>query len=297
MDSATRLYFIIARQARKAVVFRRGPSKSVRLLSWDLATDTLTGGQWFKGRLYERRCDLSPDGELLVYFAAKHHGPLGSWTAISRPPYLKALALWPKGDGWGGGGLFDDTRTLRLNHRPGAESHLYDGFSVPKGFRVSPLGERPGWGEDDPIHSLRLMRDGWRIVSDGETSGYRRKGPFLWTYETPAVMDKALGAAKARLRVSLHGIGARRGAWYNQTAQVVGVADEVLADLGPIDWADIDPNGDILLARDGCLYRLPWPRATEPVLVADLGGMTFEPCAAPGFAAGWPKAARVPGGR
>ncbi len=293
-DNATRLYFMIARKARQAVVFRRGPSKSVLLLSWDLKTDTLTPGQWFKGRIYERRCDLSPDGELLVYFAAKYQGALRSWTAISRPPYLKALALWPKGDGWGGGGLFDDARTLRLNHRPGPESQLHDGFSLPKGFRVKPLGERPGWGEDDPIDTLRLIRDGWTITSQGEVSRYQHTGPFSWTFDTPATIEKPVDG-KGYLRLSLHGIGARNGAWYNQTAQVLG--DEALVDLGRVDWADVEHNGDILFARDGCLYRWPWPRASAPVLVADLGGMIFEPCVAPGFASGWPKAARVPGGR
>ena len=110
-----RLYALIAREARKAVVFRRGPSKSVLLLAWDLENDTLTPGQWLRGRIYERRCDLSPDGELLAYFAANQREPLYSWTAVSRPPYLTALALWPKGDCWGGGGLFRHERTLALN--------------------------------------------------------------------------------------------------------------------------------------------------------------------------------------
>src|SRR5262249_25498999 len=51
-----------------------------------------------QGRIYERRCDLTPAGDRLVYFAASFRQPLHSWTAISRPPYLTALALWPKGD-------------------------------------------------------------------------------------------------------------------------------------------------------------------------------------------------------
>ena len=107
---SARLYALIARDARRAVVFRRGPSKQVLVLLWNLKDDVLVPGQWFKGRIYERRCDLSPDGEMLAYFAAKHRGPFGTWTAVSRPPYLTALALWPKGDAWGGGALFEDER-------------------------------------------------------------------------------------------------------------------------------------------------------------------------------------------
>ena len=111
-----RLYALLARDAHRAVVFRRGPSKQVLLLSWDTAKDLIEDGQWLKGRIYERRCDLSPDGRLLLYFAATYRKPLFSWSAISRPPFLSALALWPKGDGWGGGGEFKTNDTVLLNH-------------------------------------------------------------------------------------------------------------------------------------------------------------------------------------
>ncbi|TGU14674.1 hypothetical protein EN799_66055, partial [bacterium M00.F.Ca.ET.156.01.1.1] len=82
---APRLYAILARSARTGVIFRRGPSRLVQLIRWDLRTDTFEHGQWLKGRVYERRCDLSPSGELLVYFAATNRLPYGSWTAISKP--------------------------------------------------------------------------------------------------------------------------------------------------------------------------------------------------------------------
>lgn len=48
-----RLAILFAARAPVAVIFRRGR------------------GHWFHGRIYTRRCDLSPDGELLVYFASK----------------------------------------------------------------------------------------------------------------------------------------------------------------------------------------------------------------------------------
>ena len=40
------------------VVIRRGPSKSVATLLWKSKTDQFQLGQWFKGRIYERRSDL-----------------------------------------------------------------------------------------------------------------------------------------------------------------------------------------------------------------------------------------------
>ena len=70
-----RLHVILAREAPKAVVFRRGPSGSVCTLGWDLETDTFTMGQWLKGRIYEYRSDLSPNGELMIYFATDYRHP------------------------------------------------------------------------------------------------------------------------------------------------------------------------------------------------------------------------------
>jgi hypothetical protein len=137
--SSVRLYAILARKAPLAVVFRRGPSKQVLLVLWHTDTDDFHEGQWLKGRIYERRCDLSPSGKKLIYFAASHKRPFYSWTAISKPPFLTAIALWPKGDGWGGGGLFDSEREILLNHRSN-EMSLADGFKLPKGVKVKPLG-------------------------------------------------------------------------------------------------------------------------------------------------------------
>ena len=70
--SPARLHAILAREANKAVVFRRGPSNKTAILEWDLQTDRFKLGQWFYGSLYPYRCDISPDGRHLVYFAAKY---------------------------------------------------------------------------------------------------------------------------------------------------------------------------------------------------------------------------------
>ncbi len=140
------MYAILPRKAPFGVVFRRGPSKSVLLIGWNTSNDTFQQGQWLRGRIYERRCDLSPDGNLLLYFAASYRKPYYSWPAISRPPYLTALALWPKGDGWGGGGHFLSQHRIALNHR-GGEMTIAEGFSIPKWLRAEQFGKRPGWEE------------------------------------------------------------------------------------------------------------------------------------------------------
>jgi hypothetical protein len=161
-----RLFVILARNNRDAVIFRRGPTKQVLLIKWDRKNDSFEIGQWLKGRVYERRCDLSPSGKLLVYLAASWKGPIQSWTAISKPPYLTALALWPNLGSWGGGGLFEGELTLSLNHDV-LHRKLANGI-LPKDMKVRPLGEDPGRGEDNSIYHMRLVRDGWNFVQAGK---------------------------------------------------------------------------------------------------------------------------------
>ena len=68
--------------------------------------------------------------------------------------------------------------------------------------------------------------------------------------------------------------------------------ETVLRDLGRADWADAGPHGDLLLARDGRLWRLAPRRGrgwTDGDLreVADLTADAFEPRVAPDPATRW----------
>jgi hypothetical protein len=113
-----RIHIPIARDESVGVVIRRSPSKQVCTFLWDRTQDRFTLAQWLKGRIYERRSDLSPNGKYMIYFAMNGKSNLetgGSWTAISRAPWLKALVLYGKGDCWHGGGLFTGDRTYWLN--------------------------------------------------------------------------------------------------------------------------------------------------------------------------------------
>lgn len=122
---APRLFVIMAARAPLAVIIRRGPASWVQLVLWDTKRDRFTPGSWFRGRIYEEKCDLSPDGELFVYAALQgrkfNTGYGHAWTALSRPPWLHALVLWPMHTTYGGGGRFVGNRQLIL--RGGGKTH------------------------------------------------------------------------------------------------------------------------------------------------------------------------------
>ena len=98
--NTARVYFIVAKNSNIAVIFRRGPSKLVQISKWNLDTDQIEFGQWFKGMIYESHSDISPDGDKLIYFCSKfnyrtlnYDETTWAWTALSKLPYLHALCL------------------------------------------------------------------------------------------------------------------------------------------------------------------------------------------------------------
>ncbi len=112
------LFVIQATDVPTAVILRRGPSRWYQVIQWNTRTDEFTHGSWIKGRIYEDKCDVSPDGQLLLYFVHKgsqfNTSFTHAWTAVSRVPYLQALTLWPQGTTYGGGGRFVTNRKLAL---------------------------------------------------------------------------------------------------------------------------------------------------------------------------------------
>jgi len=275
----TRLFALIARDAPVAVVFRRGPTRHVLLVRWDLATDSFEAGQWLKARVYERRCDLSPSGDRLVYFAASYRAPLRSWTAVSRPPYFTAIALWPKGNAWGGGGLFETENRLFLNH-PADAMNLHDGMRLPRGVKVAALANA-GRGEDGPIFDERMMRDGWTLDQEAQWTDHSSTDRIAWRAEIPETWSRRQPRQKCRfrLRASTLGVHERQGPWYVQHYDVIDASGRVHVDLGRIDWADWDHNGDLVFAREGSLYRHVCRRgvfpAGKPRKLIDLSGLTL----------------------
>lgn len=245
-----RLFIIFARQAKRAVIFRRGPSDWTELILWHTDTDEFVAGQWFKGRIYERRCDLSPDGTKLIYFAQKINKRTlqdreytYAWTAVSKPPYLTALALWPKGDCWHGGGLFEDDRTVFLNHRP--ESAQPHPKHRPQGLTVRPNPEARG--ENDPLYSSRLDRDGWQVEQKWRI---QYKGPpRFYVTEQAEIRARKHPHEKYWVRMSRQLDGLK----YREVLSVRNQEGNELLETMGVSWADWDQNGRLVLLKDGKL--------------------------------------------
>ena len=245
----------MARAAPIAAVFRKGPTRWVQVLLWHTDRDEFQEGQWFHGRIYERRCDLSPSGRFLVYFANKITGRTISdreytyaWTAVSKPPYLTALALWPKGDTWHGGGLFESNTHLWLNHGPNAATP-HPAHRPPRWLRVTP-NPMPR-GEDRPVWSRRMKRDGWTMVQEGSfphtISGWRTEQTEIWERPAPD--------GHARLRVTTVGIDFRvPGGPYVETFALY-LSSGAVVPIEGAKWADWDQAGRLAFARDGRLFR------------------------------------------
>ena len=240
-----RLTVFLARKASVAVILRRGPKRWTQLVLWDRASDKFTPGQWFRGRVYERRCDLSPDGRLFVYFAAKH-GPrrdpdgIGeAWTAISRPPYFTALALWTNLGSWYGGGVFPSDRKVLLDVACSLEPHPK--FKV-RGLKIGPCPPKSAPCEQ------RLLNAGWRLVERGfDPRTERRIGAReVWCKPHPTA---PLTLYRQMEEVDFHSPDGP----YHETIWLETIDD--LRPLAGARWADWD--GDrLVFTRNGALWQV-----------------------------------------
>ena len=208
-----RLFVILAREASTGVIFRRGPSKWVQVIKWDTATDAFEPGQWFHGRIYEDRSDLSPDGTRLLYMATKYthrDESIGSaWTAISKLPYLTALALFAHHSvTWGGGGLFISNDEVWINAEPAPgtntffthKEHSVAGLKVTAypSDRSALQRRRAGWRNHEKSHpgkrfKLRMQPGGFVIddkrrgtqvpLDDAGWADWDQQGRLVFTRE------------------------------------------------------------------------------------------------------------------
>ncbi len=268
-----RVHVLLARDTATAVVIRRGPTRHTAVIGWNRITDEFTVGQWLYGRIYERRCDLSPDGRHLIYFAMNGRWQSavgGSWTAISRAPYLRALTLYAKGDCWQGGGLFQTNRDYWLN---GSEHHrLHTDQTQLVMHAQSPSPETYG-GECLGVYYLRLQRDGWVLKhlepdnEKGRTTVFEKRVNNHWTLRK---------FAHATVN---HPVG--RGCYFDTHALHHPQSGELLI-FNAWEWADVD-RGRLVWAADGMLHaaRLGAKGLSDSRVLCDFNPMRLQRLEAP----------------
>jgi hypothetical protein len=238
--------------AAVAVVIRRGPSKWWHVLRWQLDPPRIEPGAWFRGQLYPRRCDVSADGALLGYYALTGKPPpWDSYLAVSKAPWLHALAMWHQGSTWHWGCEFlADGRFCTGAARPDPPtSGTYPAGLAPR----SPLPalEHPDrWRLRDV---QREARRGWvqhKLADDDALFRIVQlpdRLPLVLRRPRPGDDRTALVLAHAGHDYARHGI---------EGAEIHYVLDREceLAALPDVAWADWTADGRLLVAAtDGAL--------------------------------------------
>ena len=270
---SARLHVVLASDAPVGVVFRRGPSKQVCSILWNRKTDKFSVGQWLKGRIYERRSDISPDGRYLIYFAqnGKWGSEVkGSWTAISKAPYLKALAIFPKGDCWNGGGLFTSAIRYWLNDGCG-HTVLRNTTLVHRDLKFKPATNYGG--ECLGVYYPRLIRAGWQHVERVRFGQWNAVDYFEKTLPHGWVMKKIAHAE----------IGAPPGkGCYWDEHELIHATSSQSVSYADWEWAEVDGNR-LVWAKQGKLFagKMAKRGLVNEVQLFDFNDMQFEPLEAP----------------
>jgi hypothetical protein len=236
---------------------------------WNRERNTFKLGQWMRGRIYERRSDLSPDGKHFIYFAMNGRWKSeakGAWTAISRVPYLKATELYAQGDCWHGGGLFLSDREFWLN-----DGHGHTELKKSGELRQDSKGRPKDYfgGECLTIYYNRLQRDGW-VMREKEYQGatlFEKKLPKSW-------LLRKLAFAEIE-----HPPG--RGCYWDAHELRQESTKTVMA-YPEWEWADY-VDGRLVFAVEGQLRsaQLGRGKLSGEKLLHDFNEMKFEALAAP----------------
>jgi hypothetical protein len=266
-----RIHVLPAADAPEAVVLRRGPSDWWHVLRWRLDTLAVEPGAWFSGRMYPRRCDVSPDGLLLGYFAwTPGEPPWDGYYAVSRVPWLRALAAWRVGSTWASGCEF---------HRDGAFAMDIDPTTPPD------HGTFPGRRE----RRTSFQTAGRTAYVERDVSRELRNG---WSLRPPAEPGPAL--AIERGQPSARGATLRaihEGHDFDEHA-IEGALLRYELDGAAIDgvvWADWDATGRLLVATDSGRIEVRERRdgGTAITWSHDLDGLDPAPGPAPAWAERW----------
>ncbi len=229
-----RVFGFVATEADVCVLLRRGPSRRVLMVRWDLATDEFEIGQWLKLAVFPERCDLSPDGLLFATNALDYrpNDPVGPYVAVSRPPFFTALALWRVFGAHTAGARWEGPRELWIDV-PHEERPTIG--QVPQGFAIRSFtfaeydeGERERW----KARAAQAGRSGLTFKGSGYRP-YRLNGaPLRATWADVDRRGRLLFAREGRVFV--------RGA--DGERELIDLNPFEFRSLAPPDWATEWPS-------------------------------------------------------
>ncbi len=256
-----RIFFLIARTANKAIVFRRGPTKWTQMIVWDLDTDVLEYGQWSKVKFQKFRCDLSPSGKYLIYLDDQFENGDSS-TVISKPPFWTAITKWkhcyPR---FGtGGGVFQSENEVVLNWHYILEADSL--FPIPPQLKVS-FNKKTF-----DVEITRYERDGWSLSNKvkefiDNRKDHVTKPSIFWDdiykfwydiirekqfQSTPELWSKPITKNSFLYRLSYHHYEKHK-----QLNKFFIKRRQEIHELEQIEWAEVDHKGRIIASKDGTL--------------------------------------------
>jgi hypothetical protein len=299
-----RLFVLLARDAPLGVIFRRSPARLTQLILWHTDTDTFEPGDRHIGTLYTERSDLSPDGKLLNYTARRRNKGLpDTWTALSKPPWLTPLALWPNFGTYYGGGLFTSNTQVQVNWCPPpvpteiswAEDAPPDDldFRYDRSFWDHQLHaftrlERSGWKASEPYPFgsaplYRLQPDGSYTVEATDPSCLLL--PFLHSVYTKAKPHGSLSLVFTATHYYSGGAVGNDSLVY----QVQDTQRKTTTPLPGVIWADWDQRGRLVYAQDGKLFTASIGASgqLDPQVIADFTPLDKKRALAPKSAGQW----------
>ena len=277
-----RLFGIPARDAPIVAVLRRGPSNWSHVGRWDLERGVYEPGAWIKANLYPQRADLSPDGRWLCYFTLKGPGawpPGWTFVAVSRLPWVSALAAWGTCGTWTRGAHFVDDRRVQE-------------LGAPDAGEARPLTRRYGLALNRPVTFAVERRHGWTDTADTPP----RADGDLWDERRAddVIVQKPRHKGDGACVLTARGWFAafREGPFGGRprVAEYALVQRGISVPLGDVQWADWDGDGRLLVATtDGRLQirSVHDPAGFTVVHETDLASLEPAPTAPPHDARVW----------
>lgn len=188
-------------------------------------------------------------------------------TAVSRAPYLKAIALYAQDSTWCGGGLFTGPRSYWLNGGCG-DAHT-ESRELTRDAAFRPQG---GVGAEClSVYFPRLLRDGWRQTTPSQ------RGQWITIFEK----DLPRGWVLRKNAHAGFGGGEGHGAYWD-AHEIVHPASGAYIVCPDWGWADLDRDR-LVWAAGGVLYTgTPKLDGTiEGLPIRDFNDMRFENLTAP----------------